>query len=848
MQIVRTGGLRNRIAKRTALFTSYPTTRLACCLMLRIECGKLNNARPKDLLEALKMSLGESLAEKTVWCLYTQCSSGIGTYERTTMPRRIGRVCPEGVGTDYLTDNQLYERVGQADAVYIERKPPDHLGAFHSREWRREGIIGEASLKGNDGQGRRYLEASHPLSLSGYYSLIEMEMEFGRFVSLRMLALGGKCEPGVRDIRQFDPYDKRTTARFPFIGTPDIRSRKTLEDQQGDEFMVVSYDCREREEKEKRARTMAKGWPEIVVHTSSPSSIFLSFLFPSIRLDNSTPLAKRRTSIGGSPEERKRGKGVERNEKQDRTLQITNLSRSHTEPLKSHPSSYIVITKKHAIEARRVTSIRQQENHLYSDEYRMCNRSHVSLGKEGRYIPLPSSLLICEEVTGVCVAKSVLRGLSRHSSKGLCVSPQSRLSTKTARMLPCENRERATGFTTICSSNRAGLKYRTKTIANQWLFAQSEYTGCHRTSCALGTTIRDRGKGGQAHLLCVSSGGGVCWTPASSCRVQCIAYESANTKPVVSLLAKQLAVLASNPLPFSVFLDCFRRETFRTLKNANGKMRIGMLHRGLIVQQYWRLESCQGSKRCVISDISKHVERREQKVVDPLKSQFTPTGIEMDRSFKNNADFKMNQQNFKLSDFGIDVKSGLESKTAGQSNQCKVRRSAQVSQRNAHVQQVAMSSGRALAASGTNLLQIACNRSRAGPPCNTPMTSSSIQHNSNQPGQMQNASVTDRFQASSPGNLSVTSSIVQLSSSPNYWKQYGGQESGHLGNNGVKYLLIIARKTYQQVIIIDETQYQNICVIKNTYWALKKSWFCFKISLKIILLVCLLASLFLQNS
>lgn len=82
------------------------------------------------------------------------------------------------------------------------------------------------------------------------------------FRSLRMLALGGKCEPGVRDIRQFDPSDKRTTARFPFIGTPDIRSRKTPEDQQGDEFMVVSYDCREREEKEKKMRTMVKGWPE----------------------------------------------------------------------------------------------------------------------------------------------------------------------------------------------------------------------------------------------------------------------------------------------------------------------------------------------------------------------------------------------------------------------------------------------------------------------------------------------------------------------------------------------------------------------------------------------------------
>ncbi|XP_072748564.1 transcription factor 4-like isoform X7 [Anoplolepis gracilipes] len=150
----------------------------------------------------------------------------------------------------------------------------------------------------------------------------------------------------------------------------------------------------------------------------------------------------------------------------------------------------------------------------------------------------------------------------------------------------------------------------------------------------------------------------------------------------------------------------------------------------------------------------------------------------MDRSFKNNADFKMNQQNFKLSDFGIDVKANHESKTADQNNQCKVRRSAQVSQRNAHVQQVAITSGR-LAANGTNLLQIACNRSRAGPLCNTLMTSNSIQHSSKQPGQMQNASVTDRFQASSPGNLSATSSIVQLSSSPNYWKQYGGQESGY---------------------------------------------------------------------
>jgi len=75
MQIVRTRELRNRIAKRTALFALYLTTRLACCLMLRVECGKLNNARSKDLLETLKMSLGESLVE------ITGCSEGSRNFE-----------------------------------------------------------------------------------------------------------------------------------------------------------------------------------------------------------------------------------------------------------------------------------------------------------------------------------------------------------------------------------------------------------------------------------------------------------------------------------------------------------------------------------------------------------------------------------------------------------------------------------------------------------------------------------------------------------------------------------------------------------------------------------------------
>lgn len=137
----------------------------------------------------------------------------------------------------------------------------------------------------------------------------------------------------------------------------------------------------------------------------------------------------------------------------------------------------------------------------------------------------------------------------------------------------------------------------------------------------------------------------------------------------------------------------------------------------------------------------------------------------------------MNQQNFKLSDFGIDIKSGQESKNAAQSNQCKVR-GVQVSQRfqaeNAHVRQVPMSSGRL--ASGSNLLQVACNRSRASPLI---MANGNQHRNSSQLGQLQNAATaTDRFQTSSPSNLSGTGPIMQLSSSPSYWKQYGGQESG----------------------------------------------------------------------
>lgn len=180
----------------------------------------------------------------------------------------------------------------------------------------------------------------------------------------------------------------------------------------------------------------------------------------------------------------------------------------------------------------------------------------------------------------------------------------------------------------------------------------------------------------------------------------------------------------------------------------------------------------------------------------------------MDRSFKNNADFKMNQQNFKLSDFGIDAKPPppppeLRLANHSISNQCKPRRTSAttvtvtaVSQvghhhryvrtENARVpQQLSMMSPGHL--SGSNLLQIACNRSHGAGLCNSSlMTPDRGNHHGNSPnqlGQMQNAPLADRFRlcSSSPSSsVSRSSPIVQLGSvpSPNCWKQYGGQESG----------------------------------------------------------------------
>lgn len=155
--------------------------------------------------------------------------------------------------------------------------------------------------------------------------------------------------------------------------------------------------------------------------------------------------------------------------------------------------------------------------------------------------------------------------------------------------------------------------------------------------------------------------------------------------------------------------------------------------------------------------------------------------IDMDRSFKNSADFRMNQQNFKLSDFGI------ETKPSHGAEQCKAgSRYGQIA--NMQLQQVQMRPGRRVgpgSSGGSGSLQVACSRSRLtsngsaltgnSQPRRSPSQSQSI-------GQLQNVTG-DRFQASSPSNLtgsggSMLQPAVSSVPSPSYWSHYSGQESG----------------------------------------------------------------------
>nr|XP_012139563.1 PREDICTED: protein daughterless isoform X12 [Megachile rotundata] len=178
----------------------------------------------------------------------------------------------------------------------------------------------------------------------------------------------------------------------------------------------------------------------------------------------------------------------------------------------------------------------------------------------------------------------------------------------------------------------------------------------------------------------------------------------------------------------------------------------------------------------------------------------------MDRSFKNNADFKMNQQNFKLSDFGIETKSihACEHSKARYSQIASVQKT----------RQMQIGPGRHVApgTNGSSPLQlVVCNRSQltsdgSALTCNVQLRDSPNQSQSM--GQLQNVTV-DRFRVSSPSSSagSMLQPIVSSAPSPGYWNQYGGQESGYgsdeFGQDSPRYTSPKAATLYADPYYID---------------------------------------------
>ncbi|XP_076293353.1 transcription factor 4-like isoform X7 [Lasioglossum baleicum] len=165
---------------------------------------------------------------------------------------------------------------------------------------------------------------------------------------------------------------------------------------------------------------------------------------------------------------------------------------------------------------------------------------------------------------------------------------------------------------------------------------------------------------------------------------------------------------------------------------------------------------------------------------------------DMERSFKKNADFRMNQQNFRLSDFGVEAKVGHateQGKVAARYGQIT---GAQVSQ--VQIRQARLGPGNG---GPSSPLQVVCNRSR--------LTSS------RSPSQSIGQLNVDQYQASSPNNLTGTGSMMQLNvssvPSPGYWSHYSGQESGYgsdeFGQDSPRYTSPKAAALYADPYYID---------------------------------------------
>ncbi|XP_033336049.1 transcription factor 4 isoform X9 [Megalopta genalis] len=175
----------------------------------------------------------------------------------------------------------------------------------------------------------------------------------------------------------------------------------------------------------------------------------------------------------------------------------------------------------------------------------------------------------------------------------------------------------------------------------------------------------------------------------------------------------------------------------------------------------------------------------------PIREKAGDTG----RGFKKNADFRMNQQNFRLSEFGVEPKAGHATE-----QQAKVAaRYAQIAC--VQVPQVQMRQARLGPGNGgpSSPLQV-CSRSRLTTPNSSRSPSQSI-------GQLN----VDQYQAASPSNLTGSGSMMQPSvssvPSPGYWSHYSGQESGYgsdeFGQDSPRYTSPKAAALYADPYYID---------------------------------------------
>ncbi|XP_078035581.1 transcription factor daughterless isoform X6 [Augochlora pura] len=165
------------------------------------------------------------------------------------------------------------------------------------------------------------------------------------------------------------------------------------------------------------------------------------------------------------------------------------------------------------------------------------------------------------------------------------------------------------------------------------------------------------------------------------------------------------------------------------------------------------------------------------------------------RGFKKNPDFRMNQQNFRLSDFGVEAKAGHateQAKVAARYGQIACVQVPQVQMRQARL-------GPGTGGGGPSSPLQVCGRAR--------MTATSSRSPSRSIGQLN----VDQYQAASPGNLTGSGTMMQpgVSSvpSPGYWSHYSGQESGYgsdeFGQDSPRYTSPKAAALYADPYYID---------------------------------------------